>query len=47
MHEVERTVIMFSAHPHAEKMVLEAGADDFIKKPFDINSFLEKVASYL
>jgi DNA-binding response OmpR family regulator len=40
-------LIMFSAHPHAEKMVMEAGADDFIKKPFDIDLFLEKVALYL
>lgn len=36
-------VIMFSAHPSAEKTALEAGADDFVEKPFDIDTLLEKV----
>jgi DNA-binding response OmpR family regulator len=36
-------VIMFSAHPSAEKTALEAGADDFVEKPFDIETLLEKI----
>ena len=36
-------VIMFSAHPSAEKTALEAGADDFVEKPFDIDTLLEKI----
>lgn len=37
------TVIMMSAHPDAEKSCREAGADDFLAKPFDIDNFLSKV----
>ena len=36
-------VIMFSAHPSAEKTALTAGADDFVEKPFDIETLLGKV----
>ena len=36
-------VIMFSAHPSAEKTALEAGADDFVEKPFDIDVLLQRV----
>ena len=36
-------VIMFSAHPSAEKTALAAGADDFVEKPFDIEALLEKI----
>ena len=36
-------VIMFSAHPSAERTALEAGADDFVEKPFDIDVLLEKI----
>lgn len=36
-------VIMFSAHPSAEKTARAAGADDFVEKPFDIEMLLEKV----
>jgi len=47
MKSHERTkhipVIMFSAHPSAEKTALAAGADDFVEKPFDIETILEKV----
>jgi DNA-binding response OmpR family regulator len=37
------TVIMMSAHPDAEKSCREAGADDFLAKPFDVDHFLGKV----
>ncbi len=33
-------VIMISAHPRAEKSVKEAGADDFLAKPFNIPDLL-------
>ncbi|GHO67571.1 hypothetical protein KSC_064630 [Ktedonobacter sp. SOSP1-52] len=37
-------VLMFSAHPSAEQTVRQAGADDFLAKPFNIEAFLAKVA---
>jgi DNA-binding response OmpR family regulator len=40
-------VIMFSAHPGAEKTSRQAGADDFLAKPFNIDVLLAKVAHYL
>ena len=40
-------VIMFSAHPSAEKTARAAGADDFIAKPFEIDQLLEKIAHFL
>ena len=40
-------VIMFSAHPSAEATARQAGADDFLEKPFHIDVLLEKIASYL
>ncbi|HVT01123.1 MAG TPA: response regulator [Patescibacteria group bacterium] len=36
-------VVMISAHPSANTSVYEAGADDFIPKPFDIDYLLEVV----
>jgi len=36
-------VILISAHPNAEKTALEAGADDFLAKPFNIDDLLAKV----
>ena len=40
-------VIMFSAHPSAERTAREAGAEDFVAKPFEIDELLAKVAKYL
>lgn len=40
-------VIMFSAHPSAGQTALIAGADDFVEKPFDIDTLLNKVAQLI
>jgi DNA-binding response OmpR family regulator len=40
-------VIMFSAHPSAEETARQAGAEDFLAKPFDIDSLLAKIAQYV
>ena len=39
-------VMMISAHPNAREVCLQAGADDFISKPFDMQDMLSKI-SYL
>lgn len=39
-------VIMFSAHPSAEETARQAGADDFLAKPFSIDVLLEKIARF-
>jgi DNA-binding response OmpR family regulator len=36
-------IIMFSASPDVEAEALEAGADDFIAKPFEIRDLLSKI----
>lgn len=40
-------IVMMSAHPDAERSCREAGADDFIAKPFDMDVFLEKINTNL
>ncbi len=40
-------VIMISAHPSACKTSLQAGADDFLAKPFAIDELLAKIAHFL
>ena len=40
-------IIMFSAHPSAEETARQAGADDFIAKPFSIDVLLAKIAHFL
>jgi len=40
-------VIMISAHPNAKEICLEAGADEFIPKPFDMNDILSKIDGLL
>jgi DNA-binding response OmpR family regulator len=37
------SVIMISALEDAEKICLDAGADDFISKPFDMNRLFTKI----
>lgn len=36
-------VIMISAHPNAKEICLQAGADEFISKPFDMSDILSKI----
>ncbi|MCP9753426.1 PleD family two-component system response regulator [Ferruginibacter sp. HRS2-29] len=38
-------VMMISAHPDAEISCREAGADDFLGKPFDMDIFLDRVGT--
>ena len=38
-------ILMISAHPNAKEICLEAGADDFISKPFDMNDILFKIGN--
>ena len=38
-------VIMISAHPNAKEICMEAGADDFISKPFDMNDIVSRINS--
>lgn len=40
-------VIMVSANRDTEKIAREAGAEDFIAKPFDIDELLQKVDKYI
>ncbi len=40
-------VIMMSAHPKADKSVKDAGADDFIPKPFDLNELVKRIKKHL
>jgi DNA-binding response OmpR family regulator len=38
---------MFSAHPNAQDMTRNAGADDFVAKPFEIGLLLNKIEQHL
>lgn len=40
-------IMMVSAHHDAEKACKEAGADDFLGKPFDMDAFTSKAAALL
>ncbi len=40
-------ILMFSAHPSAEQSARQAGADDFLPKPFHIDVLLTKIAQLL
>ena len=36
-------VIMISAHPNAKEICLQAGADEFMSKPFDMQDVLSRI----
>ena len=40
-------ILMFSAHPNAKEICLEAGADDFISKPFEMDDLMGKISFFL
>lgn len=40
-------IIMISAHPDARKSALEAGADGFLAKPFDMGDLLARVEKHV
>src|SRR5947207_15988424 len=40
-------IIMMSAHPDGEKSCREAGADDFIAKPFEMDHFIGRIKEQL
>lgn len=40
-------VLMISAHPNAQQDCMEAGADFFLGKPFDIKHFLQTIEKSL
>lgn len=40
-------IIMFSALPDAVKTCLEAGADDFVSKPFEMLTMLSKIEHFM
>jgi DNA-binding response OmpR family regulator len=46
-HSQPVKIIMMSAHPDGEITCMEAGADAFLPKPFDIDSLITKVQSVL
>jgi DNA-binding response OmpR family regulator len=39
-------IVMISASKDIERSALEAGADDFLAKPFDINDLLKKIEKH-
>ncbi len=43
----ELPVIVMSASRDGQQIAMDAGADDFIAKPFDIDLLIEKIESYL
>lgn len=40
-------ILMISGHPDADERCRDAGADDFLSKPFDMDQFTEKIASFI
>ena len=40
-------VMMISAHPNAKEVCLEAGADDFVAKPFDMQDILARIGKLI
>jgi CheY-like chemotaxis protein len=40
-------IIMLSASPHIQRLAKEAGAEDFLEKPFTLKDLLEMVKRYI
>jgi DNA-binding response OmpR family regulator len=40
-------IIMLTAHPNADGLAQEAGADSYLPKPFDLTDLWEKTAEYI
>jgi CheY-like chemotaxis protein len=40
-------IVMISANKDTEEIAKEAGADDFITKPFEMNDLLKKVSKFM
>jgi len=40
-------IIMFSANENIEQIVMACGANDFIKKPFNVQAIKEKILHYV
>ena len=40
-------VLMISAHPNARQICLQAGADEFIAKPFDMKDIVSMISTLL
>lgn len=40
-------VLMISAHPNAKQICLDAGADDFVSKPFEMKDLLSRVGRFV
>lgn len=40
-------IVMISASKDIERSAIEAGADDFLEKPFDIDALLEKIERHM
>jgi DNA-binding response OmpR family regulator len=40
-------IILISANKDTKKVAIEAGADDFIAKPFDLDDLLDKIEEYV
>ena len=40
-------IIMLTAHPNADGLAQEAGADGYLPKPFDLTDLWEKTAKYI
>jgi DNA-binding response OmpR family regulator len=40
-------IIMISAHPNASEICMEAGADDFLLKPFDMDEIISSMQQLL
>lgn len=43
----DKKIVMTSAHPDAEILCKEAGADDFLAKPFEMDDLIKKVTDIL